>query len=150
MAISQAKRSRHSAQSRAPQPASTKTPNSASASSPKPNKKPAQHKKRRRRRPLPLLPPAVVTRRGKTTIRRFINRSFHRMEEIKGKIVDYVEFFTSSESHSIDICFQDKTTLHFTIDPSFLLETEYADWKTGNWRRIKRWPTLRSATSRSA
>jgi len=137
MAISQAKRSRHSAQSRAPQPASTATP--------KPNKK-----RRRRRRPLPLLPPAVVTRRGKTTIRRFINRSFHRMEEIKGKIVDYVEFFTSSESHSIDICFQDKTTLHFTIDPSFLLETEYADWKTGNWRRIKRWPTLRSATSRSA
>jgi hypothetical protein len=138
MATSQAKRSRHSAQSRAPQPASTATLKS--------NKK----RPRRRRRPLPLLPPAVVTRRGKTTIRRFINRSFHRMEEIKGKIVDYVEFFTSSESHSIDICFQDKTTLHFTIDPSFLLETEYADWKTGNWRRIKRWPTLRSATSRSA
>ena len=138
MAISQAKRSRSSAQSRALKPATTATP--------KPNKK----RPRRRRRNLPLLPPAVVTRRGKTTIRRFINRSFHRMEEVKGKIIDYVEFFTSSESHSIDICFQDKTTLHFTIDPSFLLETEYADWKTGNWRRIKRWPTLRSATSRSA
>ena len=143
MAVSQAKRSRHSAQSRAPQPASTTTPKPASSTTPKP-------KKRRRRRKLPLLPPAVVTRRGKTTIRRFINRSFHRMEEVKGKIVDYVEFFTSSESHSIDICFQDKTTLHFNIDPSFLLETEYADWKTGNWRRIKRWPTLRAATFRSA
>ena len=143
MAVSQAKRSRHSAQSRAPQPASATTakPTSPAAS---------KLKKRRRRRKLPLLPPAVVTRRGKTTIRRFINRSFHRMEEVKGKIVDYVEFFTSSESHSIDICFQDKTTLHFNIDPSFLLETEYADWKTGNWRRIKRWPTLRSATFRSA
>ena len=138
MAISQAKRSRHSAQSRAFEPATSSTPKS--------NKKHV----RRRRRKLPLLPPAVVTRRGKTTIRRFINRSFHRMEEVKGKIIDYVEFFTSSESHSIDICFQDKTTLHFTIDPSFLLETEYADWKTGNWRRIKRWPTLRSATFRSA
>jgi hypothetical protein len=146
MAISQAKRSRHSAQSRALKPASTTTPKTGSIATPKSNEK----RVRRRRRKLPLLPPAVVTRRGKTTIRRFINRSFHRMEEIKGKIVDYVEFFTSSESHSIDICFQDKTTLHFTIDPSFLLETEYADWKTGNWRRIKRWPTLRSATFRSA
>ena len=143
MAVSQPKRSRHSAQSRAPHPASTTTPKPAPPAASKP-------KKRRRRRPLPLLPPAVVTRRGKTTIRRYSGRSFHRMEEVKGKMVDYVEFFTSSESHSIDICFQDKTALHFTIDPSFLLETEYADWKTGDWRRIKRWPTLRSATSRSA
>ena len=69
------------------------------------------------------------------------------MEEVKGKIVECVEFYTSSESHSIDVCFQDKTTLHFSIDPAFLLETEYANWKTGNWQRIKRWPTLRSAPS---
>jgi len=26
------------------------------------------------------------------------------------------------------------------------LETEYADWKTGNWRPIKRWPLIRSET----
>ena len=139
MAVSQAKRSRHSAQSRASQPASSKPVSTPSAS-----------KKPRRRRPLPLLPPPVITRRGKTTIRRYSGRSVHRMEEVKGKIVDYVEFFTSGESHSIDVCFQDKTTLHFSIDPGFLLETEYADWKTGDWRRIKRWPTLRSATSRTA
>ena len=96
------------------------------------------------------LPPPVIIRRGKTTIRRYSGRSVHRMEEVKGKIVDYVEFFTSGESHSIDVCFQDKTTLHFSIDPGFLLETEYADWKTCNWQPIKRWPVLRSATSRSA
>ena len=100
-------------------------------------------------RKLPLLLP-VITRRGKTTIRRYSGRSVQHMEEVKGKIVECVEFYTSSESHSIDVCFQDKTTLHFSIDPGFLLETEYADWKTGNWRRIKRWPTLRSLTSSSA
>jgi len=54
---------------------------------------------------------------------------------------------TSAIIATADVCFQDKTTLHFSIDPGFLLETEYADWKTGNWRRIKRWPTLRSLTS---
>lgn len=94
-----------------------------------------------------LLPPPVIIRRGKTTIRRYSGRSVHHMEEVKGKIVECVEFYTSSESHSIDVCFQDKTTLHFSIDPGFLLETEYANWKTGNWQRIKRWPTLRSAPS---
>jgi hypothetical protein len=138
MATSQTKRSRSSSQSRAPQ--------HVPATTPKTKKK----RQRRRRRPLPLLPPPVITRRGKTTIRRYPGRSVHHMEEVKGKIVDCVEFYTSSESHSIDVCFQDKTTLHFSIDPGFLLETEYADWKTGDWRRIKRWPTLRSATSRTA
>jgi len=141
MGISQTKRSRYSAQSRAPHP--------ASASTPKPNKKTTPNKKRRRRRKLPLLPPPVITRRGKTTIRRYINRSFHRMEEVKGKIVDYVEFHTSSESHDIDITFQDKTALHFSIDPGFLVETEFVDWKTGNWRPIKRWPLLRSRSLRN-
>jgi hypothetical protein len=107
-----------------------------------PAKKPMR--RRRKRRPLPLLPPPVVTRRGKTTISRYSNRSFHRMEEIKGKTVDYVEFFTSGDVHSIDVRFQDKTSLHFTIDPGFTLEREYADWKTGNWQPIKQWPLLRS------
>lgn len=105
----------------------------------------------RRRRKLPLLPPPVTIRRGKTTIRRYSGRrSVHQMEEVKGKIVECVEFYTSSESHSIDVCFQDKTTLHFSIDPGLLLETKYADWTTGNWRPIKRWPTLRSLTPSSA
>ena len=66
------------------------------------------------------------------------------MEEFQGKTVDFVEIFTSGEYHSIDVRFQDKTALHFVIDPGFTLETDYADWKTGNWRPIKRWPLIRS------
>jgi hypothetical protein len=132
MAISKAKRSHSLAQSRAPKSALPETP--------KQEKKP-----RRKHRELPLLPPPVVTRRGKTTIRQFSGRAFHRMEEVKGKVVEYVEIYNSGDYHSIDIRFQDKTALHFVIDPGFLLETEYDDWKTGNFRRIKRWPVIRSA-----
>jgi hypothetical protein len=29
----------------------------------------------------------------------------------------FVEVFTTGESHSIEVRFQDKTTLHFVIDP---------------------------------
>ena len=63
--------------------------------------------------------------------------------------MDYVEFFTMGEYHSIDVRFQDKTTMHFVIEPGFTLGTEYADLKTGNWRPIKRWPLIRSASFNS-
>jgi hypothetical protein len=98
---------------------------------------------KRERLPASLRP--VITKRGKTTIRRYPGRSFHRFEEAKGKALDYVEFFTMGEYHCIDVAFEDKTAMHFVIEPSFTLATDYADWKTGNWRPIKRWPHIRSA-----
>ncbi|HZU30487.1 MAG TPA: hypothetical protein VFB79_05195, partial [Candidatus Angelobacter sp.] len=62
--------------------------------------------------------------------------------------VDFVEVFTAGEYHAIDVHFQDKTALHFVIEPGFILETEYADWKSGNWRPLKRWPLIHSETHR--
>src|SRR5260221_14354496 len=102
-----------------------------------------------RKRRIPRLPKPIITKRGKTTIRPYNGRRFYRFEEVKGKPLDYVEGFTASEYHSIDVRFEDKTAMHFVIDPGFTLETEYADWKTGNWRPIKRWPPIRSATFNS-
>ena len=93
---------------------------------------------------LPSLPKPIITRRGKTTIRRYKGRRFHRFEEAQGKPLDYIEFFTAGEYHSIDVRFQDKTAMHFVIEPGFTLEADYADWKSGDWRRIKRWPLIRS------
>ena len=99
-----------------------------------------------RKRRLPALPKPKVSKDGKTTITRFPHgRTFYRFEEIKGKTVDFVQFFTVGEYHSLDLRFQDKTTLHFVIEPGFTLETEHASVKTGNWRCLKRWPEIRSA-----
>lgn len=105
--------------------------------------KPAvKNKKRARRAPRPPIP--IVTQRGKTTIRRFPGRHLHRFQEAQGKPLDYIEFFTTGEYHAIDVRFQDKTAMHFVIEPGFTLETDYSDWKSGNGRRIKRWPLIRS------
>jgi hypothetical protein len=112
------------------------------------NPKHGNPKKRKRRERLPPSLRFTETRRGKTTVRRYSGRTFYRFEEVKGKLVDLVEVFTSGENHAIDVRFHDKTALHFVIDPGFTLETEYADWKTGNWRPIKRWPLIRSETHR--
>jgi hypothetical protein len=110
--------------------------------------KPARRKRRRKNKELPLLPPLAVSRQGKTTISRYSNRSFHRMEEVKGKTVDFVEFFTTNGYHVIDIGFEDKTALHLSIEPCFTLEREYADWKTGDSRSLKQWPLIRSQGNR--
>ena len=106
-------------------------------------------RKPRKRERLPASLRFTETKRGKTTIRRYSGRTFYRFEEVKGKVVDLVEVFTAGENHAIDVRFQDKTSLHFVIDPGFTLETEYADWKTGNWRPIKRWPLIHSGSHRA-
>jgi hypothetical protein len=126
-------------------PAPIKSAITKSQTSARKHRSPKKRKKRER------LPPSLrftETKRGKTTVRRYSGRTFYRFEEVKGKLVDLVEVFTAGEYHSIDVRFQDKTALHFVIVPGFIMETEYADWKTGNWRPIKRWPLIRSETHR--
>jgi hypothetical protein len=61
---------------------------------------------RKTRKPQRLrpLPKPIITRRGKTTIRRYKGRHFHRFEEAQGKPLDYIEFFSSGEYHSISVC----------------------------------------------
>src|SRR4029077_3133936 len=146
MAAIQGKHSQSRAQgSRRSVQASTKT------ASPKSETSTGKHRSRQKPKKRERVPESLrftETKRGKTTVRRYSGRTFYRFEEVKGKPVDFVEVFTAGEYHSINVRFQDKTALHFVIDPGFILETEYADWKTGNWRPIKRWPLIHSETHR--
>lgn len=89
------------------------------------------------------------TKRGKTTIRRYPGRTFYRFAEVKGKTVDFVEVFVCTGYNCVDVRFDDKTSLSFTIEPAFTLETEHADWKTGDWRPIKRWPLIHCQSHRT-
>jgi hypothetical protein len=124
------------------QPRPPLLPKSHTHGSHKPRTKSRAKAKRTR---LPASLRYTESKRGKTTIRRYPGRTFYRFEEVKGKLVDLVEIFTAGGAHSIDVRFEDKTAIHFTIDPGFTLEAEYADWKTGDWHPIKRWPLIRSA-----
>src|SRR5262245_8152202 len=83
---------------------------------------------------------------GETTTRRYRwGRNFYRFEGLKGKVVEFAEFYTVGDYHSIDLRFSDKTMLHFVIEPGFTLETEHASVETGNWHCLKKWPEIRSA-----
>lgn len=125
--------------------ASTK---SAITKHPPSTRKHRNSKKPKKRERIPASLRFTETKSGKTTVRRYSGRTFYRFEEIKGKPVDFVEIFTTGEYHSINVHFEDKTALHFVIDPGFTLKTEYADWQTGNWRPIKGWPLIHSESHR--
>lgn len=85
-------------------------------------------------------------RRNKIAAWRRVGRRAYRIEDIRGKTLDFVEFYTSVDFHCLDVRFQDKTALTFTIDPGFTVEAEQCDWKTGNMRRLRRWARIRAAS----
>ena len=71
-------------------------------------------------------------------------RVFH-FPQTRGKLVEDVEFSTSTDYHNISINFQDKTSLNFSIETGFTLEPDYSDWKSGNQRVIRTWPVMSSS-----
>jgi hypothetical protein len=109
------------------------------------HRSPQKAKKRER---LPASLRYTETKRGKTTIRRYDGRTFYRFEEVKGKTVDLIEVFVCADYNCVDVRFDDKTSLTFAIEPAFTLETEHADWKTSDWRLIKKWPLIHSKSHR--
>ena len=66
--------------------------------------------------------------------------------EVKGKNVHSVEIKPSDHGYGLGIMFQDRTYLSFDVEvePSITIKPELSDWKTGNYRPLKRWPTIHS------
>jgi hypothetical protein len=71
--------------------------------------------------------------------------NFTRFPEVKGKIVESVEI--DPDVQAVVILFKDRTALSFDLDPCLTVFPELSDWKTGNWKGIKRWPALYSKIS---
>lgn len=71
-------------------------------------------------------------------------RKLVHFPQASDKIVEDVEFSTSSDYHNISINFQDKTALNFSIETGFTLETDYSDWKSGNQRVLRAWRPIHS------
>ena len=72
-------------------------------------------------------------------------RQLTYFREVKGKIVERVEI--DPDLNAIIILFQDKTALSFNLEPRLTVFPELSDWKTGNWRGIKRWRAMHSKMS---
>jgi hypothetical protein len=64
--------------------------------------------------------------------------------EIKGKIVETVEIDPSENGYTIGIMFQDRTYLSFDVESYITVSPELSDWKTENYKLLKRWRTIDS------
>jgi hypothetical protein len=67
-----------------------------------------------------------------------------RFPQTKGKIIAVVELSFSPEYRAVDIRFQDKTSLTLSIEPCFQIAPVLADWKTGDYKLLKRWKPILS------
>ena len=64
--------------------------------------------------------------------------------EIKGKIVESVEVDPGENGYTIGIMFQDRAYLSFDVEPYITVFPELSDWKTKNYKPLKRWRTIHS------
>ena len=78
-----------------------------------------------------------VTRSGK-------RRKRPNFSEVRGKIVEGIKLKPSENGYSIGIMFQDRTFLSFDVEPYVTIFPELSDWKSHNYKPLKRWPIVRS------
>lgn len=62
--------------------------------------------------------------------------------EVKGKTIEELKLYLRNDDTCLSIFFADKTLLHFDLEPRITVRTDLSDWKTHNWRPIRRWPPM--------
>jgi hypothetical protein len=72
-------------------------------------------------------------------------RRFIEFPLVKGKVAEKIEFFTSSESHSLTIDFQDRTSLYLDIQPGFTINGQFTQEEKGELETLAEWPSIHSA-----
>jgi hypothetical protein len=63
---------------------------------------------------------------------------------VRGKTVERIEVSTMDDDCTIGIMFKDRTYIAFDVEPFLRITPDFSDWKTHNYKRIKRWPPLYS------
>lgn len=64
--------------------------------------------------------------------------------EVKGKIVEAIEMTATEAGYAIGIMFQDRTYLCFDVEPFVMVIPDLSDWKTENYKPLKRWRPVQS------
>jgi hypothetical protein len=85
----------------------------------------------------------MADRKGKSSQKRNKRRST-TFAQFKGKIIDRVEAHTTDYGCAIGIMFDDRTYLCFEVETGGVtILTDLSDWKTGNYKPLKRWKNFR-------
>jgi hypothetical protein len=71
-------------------------------------------------------------------------RKLLEFPEMKGRVVEKIEFFSTAEFHSVNLFFADKTSLVVGIEPGFEVHVDLESAQSGEPQITKRWPPIRS------
>lgn len=71
-------------------------------------------------------------------------RKLLEFPEMKGRVLEKVEFFSTAEFHSVNLFFADKTSLVLGIEPGFEVHVDLENAQSGEPQITKRWPPIRS------
>lgn len=63
---------------------------------------------------------------------------------VRGKVVERIEVSTMDDDTAIGIPFKDRTYLGFDLDPFLRITPDFSDWKTHNYKPLKRWKPIRT------
>jgi hypothetical protein len=72
------------------------------------------------------------------------NQRILRFPKARGKVIAEVELSISPDYNVVEIVFQDKTSLTFNIESCFQVTPELVNWKSGNYKPLKRWRPVHS------
>ena len=72
------------------------------------------------------------------------NRNRVRFPEVRGRVVQFVEFFSDPSTNTVHLRFQDNTSLTFDFATSFAMEAYFSRWKSGNERVLRYWPRIKT------
>lgn len=64
--------------------------------------------------------------------------------EAAGMTLKSLELWLEPHVGSVVLNFSDQTVLQLDLAAGFIVDADYSDWKTHNWRPIKRWRPIRS------
>ena len=79
----------------------------------------------------------MAKKKGKSSRKRRTRRS--PFAQFKGKIIDSVEVHNTDAGVVVGIMFDDRTYLCFDVEADMTITPDYSDWKTGNYKPLKRW-----------
>src|SRR5215469_14650643 len=79
---------------------------------------------------------------GAATERKFGSQRLVEFPQIKGKITERLEFYSTADYHCLTIDFADKTSLNLEIEPGFTINAELQQRTKGERDVILEWPPI--------
>lgn len=69
-------------------------------------------------------------------------RRFVEFPLIKGKVAEKVQLFTSSNTRSLTIEFQDRTSLYLDLEPGLTVHAQFQELRNGDLHTLAEWPSI--------